>query len=188
MREEFTYEDAIKVALEIIHQVASRFYWSNQRRYKEEGIDLEDIEGFLKESILCKKYLPHLETNPEFHTKNSFRSSFYVSCKRACLTHIRQWLKTEKRGCKVGSYDRVNLDDEESLVQVESKKEYRHGAAMKMADKCKCPIAQRIVVLLAKECYKSKNGLKSIMPVSSKSFNRAWKEVQEVFSTWRHCP
>lgn len=180
-----TYQEAVTEGLIIVRKVAEKMYWCNKARYNRAGVEIEDIESYLKEVVLCQTYLPSIERQPELYSVAAFKASLYTSCKRRALTHLKAWLQTKKRGSEVSQGQWVDLDNDDCMHQLESQQTYRVGSALALADECSCPIAQRIIVLLVKERYKSKNALKKRFALPRNKFNKAWQKVQELFADWQ---
>lgn len=94
-----SYQEALAAGMAIAEKSASVFFHKNSTDYNRLGFEAKDIEGYLYEHVLVKKYLPNIEKNPGFYENiNKFKASFYVACRNAMLVHHQTHIKCKKRG------------------------------------------------------------------------------------------
>lgn len=111
MKDPITYEMAVTLGLWITQKQGQNFYYSNQRKYQAAGFDEEDIVAHLRWYILTLRYLTTVEKNPSFYRDQaSYRSSLWVSCRRACLAHFRKHIQSLKRGLALSEGAAIPLD------------------------------------------------------------------------------
>lgn len=179
-----TVDTAVSLGVPIVAQTAKHFHWRNKNAYHAHCIDEEDLVGYLYERVLFSKYVPTVESCPDFYSEKSFQQSFYVACRSAMLDHVKRYISSAKRGASAlpGAMVRLDAPDEvtgrKRELTSESTDHYLHRIKW-LVDGCSDALTQRVLFLVALERYPSKHKLKKRLKLAPKLFESLWTNMSQ---------
>ena len=178
--------------IEIAKTAGSTFFKQNRNAYTSLGFEEQDLISHLYEEVLCKRYLPTVETKPEtYATIANFRSSIFVACKNRLLVHHQAQVTSQKRGgiLRAGV---IMLDATESPsnsctyqemeLSVDSSRSYL-SRMKELIDQCTDRDVWRALTLLVYGKANSKTDLAKIFSYPKLKFDQLWEALMEYVCT-----
>lgn len=176
------------VGAEVATQVSGQFYPSNLDKYATLGIDRIDIQQYLWEVVIMRKYLSNMRKNPFIYaSRAAFRKSLYVACKRQCMAHYRAHIRSQCRG----DITRAGLvclnadakkDEKRRPVDLQAPVASGYTDLLReIINSCADPLVSRAIMLLAYEHCDSQE-VRRRMDLPKGAWDVVWRMVREHMS------
>lgn len=198
-----SYDQALAEGMAIAEKSASVFFHKNRSDYTRLGFEAKDLEGYVYEEVLVRKYLPNIEKNPGFYkTLGQFKASFYTACRNSLLVHHQANVKCKKRGDILRS-GVVELDAEvgtagdtcRATIGVSGSQDYL-ASVREMVDSCvhasgapNWEVARPLTILaygiLNGKCVSKSDLRKTFVDLGKAQFDRLWNAVAAYMAQFR---